>query len=457
MNSVIENIITDIESRSKSVKDRVEKNGEVFTPFTLINEMLDKLPSHVWSNPNLKWLDPACGILNFPIILIQRLFIGLQYEITDEYVRMKHIIENMIYMDEYDITNYNLCVEYIQKIGGFKYNIHHGDFLTLDENKMMEIWNANRFDVIVGNPPYNSGGTRNSKFRNFYIMFVKKSFELLSEDGYLDMIHPPRFLRMDDTSYFKKYNLIYLHILTVKEKQTYFKGFQLNADYYVLQKSQPLYNTRITDIYGIETIVNINDFTILPSHSYTLLKTLFENFKHHGKFNTIYSKSGRIFQKINNYIPNVKSVGSRSLQPVKDGIYKNIHLTTSKGFRILKSLTPHKCMHMPKIIINSFGVCYVYYDEHGLYGKTEHSCFITYPSLYELIFFKSHLYQFLNNAYKLMGNNQGLEMFDILPDFSTYTFTNEDEMMTQLGLDEYKDEIYKYKVPVVNETELIEN
>lgn len=36
--------------------------GEVFTSLELVEEMLDKLPVEVWSNPNLKFLDPANGI-----------------------------------------------------------------------------------------------------------------------------------------------------------------------------------------------------------------------------------------------------------------------------------------------------------------------------------------------------------------------------------------------------------
>jgi type I restriction-modification system DNA methylase subunit len=268
MNSVIENIITDIESRSKSVRDRVEKNGEVFTPFNLINEMLDKLPIEVWSNPNLKWLDPACGILNFPIILIQRLFIGLQYEITDEYLRMKHIIENMLYMDEYDITNYNLCVEYIQKIGGFKYNIHHGDFLTLDENKMMEIWNVNRFDVIVGNPPYNSGRTSarttlkcdnrkkegDTKRITMWIPFVEKAIDLLSMNGYLDFITPIGWFLKNyhkgiiHTKMMSK-QIHFIKIYSGKTSNKIFNGYgDIHITYYLLQNKKIETPTILIDI-----------------------------------------------------------------------------------------------------------------------------------------------------------------------------------------------------------------
>jgi hypothetical protein len=39
-------------------EDEKKLFGEVFTPIPLIEEMLDKLPEEVWTNPDLKWLDP---------------------------------------------------------------------------------------------------------------------------------------------------------------------------------------------------------------------------------------------------------------------------------------------------------------------------------------------------------------------------------------------------------------
>lgn len=47
--------------------------GEVFTPMSIVEEMLDKLPMKVWTNKNLKWLDPAAGMGNFPIAVYLRL------------------------------------------------------------------------------------------------------------------------------------------------------------------------------------------------------------------------------------------------------------------------------------------------------------------------------------------------------------------------------------------------
>ena len=68
--------------------------GEVFTPMVLINEMLEQLPSEVWKNKNLKWLDPATGMGNFPIAVYLRLMESLKDDIVDVKTRKKHILEN---------------------------------------------------------------------------------------------------------------------------------------------------------------------------------------------------------------------------------------------------------------------------------------------------------------------------------------------------------------------------
>ena len=39
----------------------------------------------------------------------------------------------------------------------YKLNIYEGDSLKMDIKKE---WNVEKFDIIVGNPPYNKGGIR---------------------------------------------------------------------------------------------------------------------------------------------------------------------------------------------------------------------------------------------------------------------------------------------------------
>jgi len=92
-------------NNSKVITNKKNEKGEVFTPLELVEEMLDKLPKDVWSNPLYKWLDPAAGSGAFPICIYYRLMIGLKEEIKNENLRRKHILENMLYMCEIDPVN----------------------------------------------------------------------------------------------------------------------------------------------------------------------------------------------------------------------------------------------------------------------------------------------------------------------------------------------------------------
>ncbi len=68
---------------------RVKNSGEVFTPLELVNEMLDKLPADVWSNPSKTWIDPAAGDGNFLVEVKRRLMKAGHSEV--------HVLENMIF------------------------------------------------------------------------------------------------------------------------------------------------------------------------------------------------------------------------------------------------------------------------------------------------------------------------------------------------------------------------
>lgn len=52
-------------------KERVKKNGEVFTPAKIVNEMLDRLPKEQWEESKT-FLDPACGSGNMLLEVYRR-------------------------------------------------------------------------------------------------------------------------------------------------------------------------------------------------------------------------------------------------------------------------------------------------------------------------------------------------------------------------------------------------
>ena len=176
-------------------KDKERKEyGEIYTPLSLVNEMLDKLPEGVWSNPNLKWLDPANGMGNFPILAFLRLCKGLKGKVKDH---VKHIVENMLFMIDINGKNNDVARNLFKKLApDATPNIEKIDDEKGFFAKKPLVFNKKTvtgFDIIMGNPPYNtpktgSGtGTGNSIWPNF----VVKSHSILNDEGYILFVHPP--------------------------------------------------------------------------------------------------------------------------------------------------------------------------------------------------------------------------------------------------------------------------
>ena len=204
--------------------DKKNEKGEVFTPLKLIFEILDKIPNHVWYNPNLKWLDPANGIGNFPIIIYYKLMDCLK----DIYIPSnfngkslsKHIIEDMLYMVELSLENYLTSKSIFNIIDpDSKSNIYNGSFIDDDDDEDFEnVINFNiNFDIIVGNPPFQYRKKENIKSKVIWDLFIIKSMELLNDDGFLVFINPQGWREYNNrfklvTNYMKDYNLIYLNM-----------------------------------------------------------------------------------------------------------------------------------------------------------------------------------------------------------------------------------------------------
>ena len=58
-------------------------NDEVFTPPKIVNNMLDMLPSDLWSNPDAKFLDPVSKTGVFLREIAKRLMAGLEEKIPE--------------------------------------------------------------------------------------------------------------------------------------------------------------------------------------------------------------------------------------------------------------------------------------------------------------------------------------------------------------------------------------
>lgn len=171
---------------NKFVKDgAIEKKnfGEIMTSIPLVREILATLPVDVWSNPNLKWLDPANGSGNFPFVVIYKLMNGLKDWEPDVEKRYKHIIENMIYTCELQSRNVFLWLCGVDPYNEYTTNTHWGSFLDEGFDKhMKEVWGVEKFDIVIANPPY---------LKSLHVDFLDKSLNLSDK---IIFIHPSPWL-----------------------------------------------------------------------------------------------------------------------------------------------------------------------------------------------------------------------------------------------------------------------
>lgn len=179
-----------IETHLSPKETEKKEFGEVFTPIETICKMLDKLPANVWTNPDLKWLDPSSGIGNFIIVIYYKLFAALKDNtiLSNDKKRSKWIIEKMLFMNELNPQNVILTKKIFKMIDPDAIpNIFKGDFLKNDTI-------LNNMDIIVGNPPYNEPGSGlgSGSETPLYTKFILK---ILSNDfkGKLLFLVPSRW------------------------------------------------------------------------------------------------------------------------------------------------------------------------------------------------------------------------------------------------------------------------
>ena len=342
--------------------------GEVFTPIILVNEMLDKLPIEVWKNKNLKWLDPATGMGNFPIAVYLRLMEELKEEIKDIKDRKKHILENMLYMCELNKQNVLICKQIFDINNEYKLNIYEGDSLKVDYNKEFEI---KHFDIIIGNPPYQKENKKNDTARggtnnNLYLDFINNAISLLKKNGYLLFIHPLNWRKIG-SKIFTEFINRNIHYLKLNYGGEFFENVSVKTDYYVLKNSNSKNYKSI-----IEFINNKEIFTssVIISNTLKFIPNIFND------------HINSILYKINSYGKQYECIISsdchKTRQHVKKGkteLFKYPLFNTSGNPLEYFSSKPHKNQYSKKIILSNSGKLSPFYDE-GILGTTQDSMYI---------------------------------------------------------------------------------
>lgn len=171
-----------------------QKSNQIFTPREVVNKMLNTLETEnpgIFSNPNLTFCDLHTKSGLFLTEIAKRLNHGLTNIIPDEQARLKHIFENQLFGFAPTQIVYDIAANYIY--GGFpeisRQNLKKKD-LT-EQFKKGEPLNM-KFDVVIGNPPYQEEGNGDdSSSKPIYNYFMSEAYKFADK---VCFITPARFL-----------------------------------------------------------------------------------------------------------------------------------------------------------------------------------------------------------------------------------------------------------------------
>jgi len=350
-----------------SSKVEVKGKGEVFTPFWLINDMLDTLPVHVWSNPNLKWFDPASGTGNFQVVILARLMVGLKDAIKDEKERYKHIMKNMVYTCEISDKNTFLYKNNFNPNNEFKLNHFYGDFLSPEfDEHMKNVWNF-KFDIIVGNPPYQILKPGFKKSQPLWDKFVEKSFSLLENCGYFTNVHPNGWRNVNGIfknvqNIIKERDLLYLEIHNDSDGLKTF-GAAIKYDFYCVKNTKTNLLSKVKCQNGKIVDIDISKMTFIPDGEFDVIENLIAK-DGEEKVEILYSRSAYGTDKNNTS----KIQDSQFKFPCVCNVSKKENIT------LMYSNTKNNGHFIPKIICGSASSGTNFFiDKSGDYGITQFS------------------------------------------------------------------------------------
>lgn len=148
--------------------------SETPTSFTLTKDVGNQLDCD-WSDPTMKFVDPACGRGNFLLAVYSRLRAAGH--------KPKHIVDNMLYGCDIKSVQALITIKALQLVSGIKSkNIYCDDSLTRN-------WNM-EFDVFITNPPFQKPDKAGRDDDNLWPKFIDLASQITKPGGEIALVTP---------------------------------------------------------------------------------------------------------------------------------------------------------------------------------------------------------------------------------------------------------------------------
>ena len=335
--------------------ERKDVYGEVFTPDVLIDELLDRIPPHIWKNPASRWLDPCAGRGQFLIRALPRLMAALAPAYPNPTRRKHHILTEMWTSIELNPVN----VRAIRREFGPHVRVYRTDFLTWNPADPQEV-----FDVILANPPYQA--PKSESYRGSYAghtlwdKFIVHALEMSYTNTHLGFITPAAWRRPEHPLYERMvHSLTYLHIYGKNAGKEYF-GVQSRFDVYVLcMDHPPKHSPLIIDELGVRhTNIRVRSWPFIPNYAFREIRAML-----------LPASAPR--QPV---IYHASLYDSRKLDANKTirRQYPVVHTLTQEGIGLrYTSIRDPRHFGVPKVILNFNEKQYPVNDYDGKYGMSQ--------------------------------------------------------------------------------------
>jgi type I restriction-modification system DNA methylase subunit len=247
-----------IELTKKICKEEKKKNGIYFTPPSTIQMNLNYLKNYFLKANTV--LEPSCG--------------------SGEYIKsINSLYPNINILG---IENNTTIFDSIKNMASDKISLSHEDFLNFSGD--------NKFDIIIGNPPYfvikkqcvSSDYTKYFEGRpNIFILFIIKALQFLNDEGVLSFVLPRNFLNCTYYTKTRQFISSNFRILSIIECNDNYIDTEQPTIILIIQKTKDTFNNESFvlnvdnhQIFGLEN--NISKLKELYKDSSSLKKLKFK-------------------------------------------------------------------------------------------------------------------------------------------------------------------------------------